>query len=196
MAKAPVLGLVKTRLGREMGPAAATRFYRATAHALVRRLKRDPRFDITLAVAPDAARLTRALPAGCKRISQGGGDLGARMQRLLEHGPARPVVLVGTDIPGIRATHLATAFRRLGSADVVLGPAADGGFWLVGFRRFPGTPAPFGGVRWSQPGTLCEVEANLAGWRVARGDVLADVDSAADLHSLAAISGRCVLPAV
>jgi uncharacterized protein len=194
MAKTPVLGLVKTRLGREIGAAAATRFYRATASAVLGRLARDPRFEVVLAIAPDCGLATRGLPPGLGRVRQGQGDLGAKMQRLLKHGGPGPVVLIGTDIPGIRGGHLVDAFRRLGRSDVVLGPAEDGGFWMVGVRRGSRTPHLFQGVRWSHAETLADVERNLAGLRVAHGAALSDVDSAADLRRQSAMLGRRVLP--
>ncbi|WP_425283593.1 DUF2064 domain-containing protein [Methyloceanibacter stevinii] len=52
--------------------------------------------------------------------------------------PPGPVVLVGSDIPRISRAHIAEAFRLLGNADAVFGPAQDGGYWLVGFKRSPG----------------------------------------------------------
>jgi uncharacterized protein len=195
MAKTPVMGLVKTRLGREIGPAAATRFYRATAGAVIGRLAADPRFDITLAVAPDSGVKSRALPPGVRRRPQGTGDLGARMQRLLAQNPPGPVVLIGTDIPAIRARHIVDVARQLGRHDVVLGPADDGGFWLVGYRRFPGTPQAFSHVRWSHAETCADVVRNLAAWRVAYGAVLSDVDSGGDLARQSALLGRRILPA-
>ncbi len=194
MAKTPVLGLVKTRLGREIGPAAATRFYRATAAAVLGRLALDRRFEVILAIAPDAGVATRGLPARLARCPQGPGDLGAKMQRLLERGGPGPVVLIGTDIPGIRGRHIVEAFRLLGRNDVVLGPADDGGFWMVGFRRFPRTPQPFRRVRWSHAETLANVERNLTGWRVAHGARISDVDCALDLAQQSAMLGRRVLP--
>ncbi len=196
MAKTPVLGLVKTRLGREIGPAAATRFYRATASAVLGRLSCDPRLEVILAIAPDAGVATRGLPPGLRRLPQGPGDLGARMQRLLQLSGPGPVVLIGTDIPGIRVSHIAAAFQLLGRNDVVLGPADDGGFWMVGFRRFPRMPKPFGRVRWSHAETRADVERNLSGWRVGLGAVLSDVDSAADLAHQSPLIGRRVLPIV
>jgi uncharacterized protein len=196
MAKTPVMGRVKTRLGREVGPAAATRFYRATMSAVLGRLSRDPRFEIILAIAPDTGLASRGLPPGPQRVPQGAGDLGEKMQRLLERGPPGPVVLIGTDIPGIRVSDIAAAFRLLGRNDVVLGPAGDGGFWMVGYRRFPRMPNAFPRVRWSHAETLADVAVNLSGWRVAHGTVLSDVDSAADLVRLSPMLGRRVLPTV
>ena len=75
--------------------------------------------------------------------------------------PPGPAVLVGTDIPSLGPRHIAEAFRLLGHHDVVFGPAADGGFWLVGARRSPRLPPLFGQVRWSSPHTLEDALAGL-----------------------------------
>ena len=152
--RAPRFGAVKTRLARDVGALAAWRFHRATSAATVRRLA-DPRWELVLAVTPDRARID--LPAE-RTIGQGGGDLGARMARAL--AARSPTVLVGSDIPDLRRRHVARAFRALAAgADLVFGPAADGGFWLVGVRRRP-PRGLFAGARWSTAHALADVLAN------------------------------------
>lgn len=168
--KAPRFGAVKTRLARDIGALAAWRFYRATSRETVRRLA-DPRWDVVLAVTPERARTGRM-------AGQGRGDLGARMFRALA---ARPwTVLVGSDIPALDKGHVETAFRALDAgAGLVFGPAADGGFWLVGARRRP-PRALFAGARWSTPHALADVLANAAAHaKVALVDTLQDVDDGA-----------------
>src|SRR6476661_7654873 len=76
MAKAPVAGGAKTRLAREIGVAAATRFARQATAALLQCVSRDPRWQTVLAVSPDAAVGSRSWPRGIARVTQGGGDLG------------------------------------------------------------------------------------------------------------------------
>jgi uncharacterized protein len=99
------------------------------------------------------------------------------MRRALAACPPGPVVLVGGDIPGLVARHVAAAFRLLGGRDLVLGPAEDGGFWLVGVRRSPRLPPLFEGVRWSSPYALADTRAGLPR-KVSVGfvDRLEDVD--------------------
>ena len=139
--RAPRLGNGKRRLARDIGDLAALRFERAMLGRLGRRLGRDRRWRLRLAVTPDAARVARRLwPRGAPVATQGAGDLGGRMRRALASCPPGPAVLVGADIPGLAAHHIATAFRLLGRHDVVFGPAEDGGFWLVGARRCPRLP--------------------------------------------------------
>ena len=85
-------------------------------------------------------------------------------------------------MPGVGRARIAEAFRALGRADAVLGPATDGGYWLVGLRRTAAVPAGlFRGVRWSTAHALADTEASMAGLRVAHVATLADVDTAADL---------------
>lgn len=194
MARLPVLGAVKTRLARDVGAVAATRFYRHTCAALLRRLTADPRWETLLAVAPDTAVGARGLPSACRRMPQGRGDLGRRMQRILDRSPRGPVLIIGSDIPGVRPAHLWAAFRSLGRCDVVLGPACDGGYWLAGARRTPRVPRPFAGVRWSSPHALADTQANLGEAAVAFVDRLRDVDDGADYAETAAIRGRTVIP--
>jgi rSAM/selenodomain-associated transferase 1 len=190
MAKAPVAGRVKTRIAGQAGVAAAARFARLGAAALLRRVAADPRWSTTVAVTPDAAALRRLWPGGAALAPQGDGDLGRRMQRIFERAPHGPVVIVGTDVPGITPGLIAAAFRLLGRHDAVFGPAADGGYWLVGMRRRPRVLQPFHGVRWSTAHALDDTLANLSGRSVARVATLSDVDTAADLARCAGVFAR------
>lgn len=182
MLKEPRPGRVKTRLGRDIGMTAAAWWFRHNSMCLLRRLQ-DPRWQLTLAVSPDREGLqSRVWPAHLPRLAQGGGDLGARMARLMRGGPPGPVCIVGADIPGLTREHVARAFRALGGHDAVFGPAPDGGFWLAGLRRVaPPPPALFERVRWSSRHALNDSIMSLGRARVALTDTLDDVDTAADL---------------
>jgi len=194
MAKAPVAGAVKTRLARQVGVAQATRFTRASATALLARVGCDPRWQTILAVTPDPVPACRCWPRRVPRMPQGRGDLGARMQRIFDALPPGPVLIVGTDVPGITRSHIAHAFRLLGRHDAVLGSAADGGYWLVGLKRRPRTLQIFADVRWSSPHALADTLVNLRGRSVAFAATLSDVDDAKDFAASAAYLGRRVLP--
>jgi len=186
MAKAPRLGRVKTRLARDVGAVAAWNFYRRNLEAVTRGLSADPRWQTYLGVSPDDSANDPALwPLDLPRLAQGGGDLGARMARLLDAMPPGPAVVIGADIPGIRPDHIWAAFRALGQADAVFGPADDGGYWLVGLKRRPAPAGLFRGVRWSSPDALADTLANLpAHWRHALAATLSDVDDGAQLSRL------------
>lgn len=178
----PRLGRVKTRLAREIGALAALRFHRDTLNRLLRRVAGDPRWRLWLAVTPDRAVHAPVWSHGARVIAQGGGDLGRRMARPLHRLPPGPVVIVGSDIPDADTPRIAAAFRALGRAAFVFGPAEDGGYWLVGAARRRAVPRSlFRGVRWSGPHALADSLAGVPrGAAVAFVDTLADVDDAAD----------------
>ena len=178
-ARAPRLGRVKRRLARDVGDRAALDFYRATLLATWRRLAADRRFRTVLAVTPDRGG---GWPAGAARVAQGSGDLGARMWRACRLRPRGRVVIVGSDIPGLRADDVAQAFRLLGRAPCVFGPAADGGYWLVGFAPRRGE-MPFRGVRWSSQHALADTLARLTRPALLLRQ-LRDVDCGADLFAI------------
>ena len=98
--------------------------------------------------------------------------------------PPGPAIIVGSDIPAIKPSDIARAFRLLGNVDAVFGRARDGGYWLVGLRRSPRLLAPFANVRWSGPHALADTLRNLQGQRVAFAATLSDVDSEEDYRRL------------
>lgn len=183
MVKEPRPGRVKTRLGREIGMVEAAWWFRRQTARLLRRLE-DPRWELVLAVTPDAEGMeSRIWPAHLPRIAQGAGNLGDRMGWIFRSLPPGPVCIIGADIPGIERDHIARAFRALGGSDAVVGPAPDGGYWLIGLKRTrPAPPSLFEGVRWSGPHAMADTLATLSTDRIAMIDTLADVDTAADLR--------------
>lgn len=194
MVREPVAGRVKTRLAKAVGVAEAVRFYRSTQRAVIARLSGRAFWETILAVAPDRATGSRVWPRCVTAIGQGGGDLGTRMQRPMRNLPPGPVCVVGTDIPGIEPRHIRRAFRLLGATGVVLGPAADGGFWLIGMRRRPRVKWPYAGVRWSTNGTRAAVEANFGPGELGHAELLHDVDDPADLARERGQFGRLIRP--
>jgi uncharacterized protein len=181
-ARMPRLAAGKRRLARDIGAVAALRFERAMLARSLRRLGRDRRWQLRLAMTPDRAawRWKEAFP-------QGSGDLGERMYRVLAACRPGPAVLVGTDIPGLSPAHIAEAFALLGRHDLVFGPASDGGFWLVGTKH---RPPDFGEVRWSSPHALEDVLVNLPrSLSVGFGATLDDVDDGAAYRRLGPFRG-------
>lgn len=183
MVKEPRPGRVKTRLGRDIGMTASAWWFRHQTARLIRRLQ-DPRWRVVLAVAPDREGLqSRIWPAQIWRMPQGRGSLGDRMARALRRQLPGPVCVVGADIPGITRLHIARAFQALGGAEAVFGPAADGGYWLIGLKNARPAPASlFENVRWSTEHALADTVASLGDLRVAYTDILHDVDTADDLR--------------
>lgn len=182
MVKEPRPGRVKTRLGRDIGIVAAAWWFRHQVTRLLRQIE-DPRWQVVLAVSPDrAGLLSRVWPAHLPRVAQKAGDLGDRMGRILRGMPPGPVCIIGADIPGVTRRHIAKAFAALGPNDAVLGPALDGGYWLVGLKRSRAIPATlFAGVRWSTAHALSDTINTLGGARIGLVDTLQDVDAARDL---------------
>ncbi len=209
MVKEPRAGKTKTRLAKIIGAARATGVYRAMMASLVARLGRDTRWQTVLAVSPDEALGQAVFGRGTGRIGhsrigqgqigqaqigQGRGDLGQRLQRLADRIPAGPIVIVGTDIPAITPSAIASAFRALGRHDAVFGPSSDGGYWLVGLKRRPRVAIAFANVRWSSPHALKDTQANFRGLSVAKIAVLDDVDDGAAFAAMKHLIGRRVLP--
>lgn len=181
MVKEPVPGRVKTRLGADIGMVPAAWWVRHQTNRMIRRLN-DPRWSLTLAIAPDRALRSPIWPAGPYRMGQSAGDLGDRMAGIFRALPPGPALIVGADIPGLAPLHLARAFDALGHHDAVIGPASDGGYWLIGLRRTAAIPAGlFDSVRWSTPHARSDTLATMRGLRTIQTDLLDDVDSAADL---------------
>jgi uncharacterized protein len=174
-ARAPRLGTVKRRLARDIGDRAALRFHTATLTALLRDLNASRRLDVVLAVTPDRTRFR--LPVRVARIDQGHGDLGVRMARALRR--YRRVALMGCDIPDASAADVGAAFRRLGTADAVFGPAADGGYWLIALG--PRRPSDlFGVARWSTEHALADTLRQFRHFRIGFLRRLTDIDTVAE----------------
>jgi uncharacterized protein len=192
MAKAPRAGAVKTRLAADVGDAAACRLAQAFIVDLAARLGAAD-LPVHWAVWPPDGDLGVAL-AQDRRFAQDGADLGARMAHAMARVHAAhggPVVAVGTDSPHLDPAHLLMAVSLLWSeCDVVLGPAADGGYWLVG-TAVP-QPAIFTDVAWGTAGVLAATESKAAraGLRVRHVPATFDVDDAAGLRALRALLAR------
>ena len=164
-ARAPVPGRCKTRLVPALGRDGAARLHRQ----LVRRTlaaARASAMPVELWCAPDARH---GFFAACRRDygvvlrRQPAGDLGRRMAlalaRVLREG-ADAVILVGSDCPGFAARDFTSASAALGRADCVLQPSTDGGYVLIGARRFE--RRALAGVAWSSGDELAQTRTRLA----------------------------------
>lgn len=136
-AKAPRKGLVKTRLAAELGEDAALRTYRAVCDQIVRQV--SSRYSITIWYTPsDALEEMREWLGPRRYLPQSQGDLGERLANAFdshfEKGDG-PVLAIGADAPGADSNVLAEAEVALEAADIVLGPAFDGGYYLIAMKR-------------------------------------------------------------
>jgi rSAM/selenodomain-associated transferase 1 len=184
IAKEPVAGLAKTRLAPAFGEAGAARAAAAMlADTLAAVASAGP--DPWLCFTPPEARerLARLAP-GFGLLAQGPGDLGDRLAAclagLLAAGAGR-VAIVGADTPHVPAASYRRAFTLLDEADVVLGPALDGGYYLVAARA--ARPELFRGVPMGTATVLAETLARAArrGLTVALLPPLRDLDRVEDL---------------
>jgi rSAM/selenodomain-associated transferase 1 len=180
--------MVKSRLAATLGAEAAAGVYRVLAEEVVRRTAppRDQYDRVVLFDPPSAGAAIGewlGVAAGAL-LPQSPGDVGARMERafdvLFQRG-ARRVALVGTDVPALAFEDVRDALETLDDHDVALGPATDGGYYLIALKG----PAPelFRGLSWSGPDVLTRTLDRAAGRalsvRVLR--TIGDVDTIQDL---------------
>ncbi len=168
MARWPAPGRCKQRLSGGLGPARAALIQQVlTAHtlAVASQLQGVEVVVATDGVGPRAARRWLGACAGLRWVGQGRGGLGLRMQRQINRAireGARSVVLIGSDLPQLEQADLAAGFACLGAAagdgcDLVLGPADDGGYWLIGLHQ--SQPSLLGGIPWGSDQVMgCTVE--------------------------------------
>jgi rSAM/selenodomain-associated transferase 1 len=196
-ARAPQPGRVKTRLARKIGDTAAAEFYAAmlrdclaVAQSAARRLGDC---EVFVAHTPDDAFApgphSLAPFWNGARLPQGGGDLSERMRQVLNQLHARGArrdILLGSDTPDLPADFIMRALACLTEADLVFGPARDGGFYLIGANA-PPLEELFKAVNWSAPDTLERTLANARrlGLSVSLLAQWDDVDEPDDVSRLA-----------
>lgn len=186
MAKAPLAGFAKTRLIPALGAEGAADL---AAQMLARTLTAAQTSGVgrvELCAEPDpfsSEWRSVTFPEGLDYSAQGEGDLGERMARvsarILARGEA--VMLMGTDCVQMSPALLRQATSALAESDAVLYPTRDGGYALLGLRRF--TPAIFRDMPWSTERVFALTRERLhhLGWQLALGDCLDDVDQPDDL---------------
>lgn len=189
MLKFPAPGAVKTRLAPALGTHRACELHRALVrHTLAAvdlfAAHGEVAVEVRVANAPDEAAARAWLGGGVKIRDQGEGDLGARMDRAVTTAfaeGAEAVVVIGGDCPELKAGHLTSAFIALAHNVAVLGPAADGGYYLIGMRR--ALPALFHGIRWGGAEVFAQTlaAARALPVEIALLATLRDIDVPADL---------------
>ncbi len=187
-AKYPVPGLVKTRLVPALGAVRAARLHRRLTEAA---LDTGRESGLSVAVCAAGAPLHRFrawLGDGLRYERQSNGDLGRRLDHAFTaafHRGSATVIAIGADVPGLTPTILREAARALESTDVVLGPATDGGYTLIGVRQ--PQPALFRNIAWGTDRVLAQTRTALAasGLTCCELPELSDVDRADDLDGVA-----------
>jgi uncharacterized protein len=186
--KDPRPGTVKSRLAMAIGAEAAASVYRVIAEDVVRRTApRGDEYDRVIVFDPPeaAGAIGRWLSVeAAVLVPQSPGDIGVRMERAFEElfaGGARRVALTGTDVPALAREDVRAALESLDDHDVAIGPATDGGYYLIALRR--PQPELFRAIRWSSDDVLASTLE-----RAARSDLsvrllrtIGDVDTVEDL---------------
>lgn len=194
VARYPQAGTTKTRLARSLGEEETVRLYRAFLTDLAHRFGKQPAYDLhwayTTAEVDYAAFMAELAPSSVRQMRffpQQGDGLGERLhnafRRTYAQGYER-TVLIGSDSPQISADAITEASRALDRADVVLGPAEDGGYYMIAMRKphdvFRGIPMSTGAV------LRMTVElAQRQGLEVSLQETLFDIDELSDLARLA-----------
>lgn len=194
-AKPPVPGQVKTRLAAEIGDRAAAQLARAFLFDTCDRVAELPAVRAVIASTAPAPSL---FPPGAEVWLQGEGDLGARLHRMLRRGLEEGgfVIAIGADSPGLPLSVLGDAVAALGETDAVLGPADDGGFYLLGLRRLD--HGLLEDLPWSAPATFDRTAEQLRqrGYEPRILQPWFDIDVASDLQRLWTLlaSGQATAP--
>jgi rSAM/selenodomain-associated transferase 1 len=175
-ARWPQAGKVKTRLAAALGDDAAACIYRRLLDHTVG-TARDSGVPVELRVTGAPCEVFEAeFGPGFSVREQGEGDLGDRLARV-----EPPALVIGSDLPALTAGLLREAAAALAVNEVVIGPARDGGYWLIGLRK----PMPwlFENMAWSTPAVLPETLSRLKarGITPAMLPELADIDEPEDL---------------
>jgi hypothetical protein len=188
--KAPVAGRVKTRLAADLGPIGAAALYRRLGRQVVAAASSDTHQTVVWYAPVAGGRRVRAWLDGLGVSgfrAQPDGDLGDRLRTAFathfREGAGR-VVIIGSDCPGLDRPVIADAFAALDDHDVVLGPARDGGYYLIGMKALQ--EPLFQGMPWSSVAVLNETTAAARSLGLAYHllSPLRDVDSIADARAL------------
>jgi uncharacterized protein len=200
-AKEPRPGQVKTRLSPPLSPEAAAQLAHCFIQDILDEMALIPEVRLAVAFTPPKARgfFRRLAPPGTDLFSQEGSDLGERMARAFARSFAAgfgPVLLRGSDVPDLPAALVseAKAVLAAGQAQVVLGPATDGGYHLVGLTG--PQPALFRGPVWSGSTVLTDTLrlARQLGLRVHLLPPWPDIDTYDDLRTFLHRSGPAPQP--
>jgi rSAM/selenodomain-associated transferase 1 len=184
--KCPDPGLVKTRLARDIGDHAACEIYRTMAEKIFAETSPDAgSYERMVFYSPSASeqKVTEWLP-GVKVLPQRGADIGEIMDNAfcdMFGAGAGKAVVTGVDIPGLNSHIVNLAFQELGHADVVIGPAMDGGYYLIGMKAR--LSDIFRGIPWGTAKVLVET-LRVAGrlkLTVRTVTAMTDVDTLDDL---------------
>jgi rSAM/selenodomain-associated transferase 1 len=178
--KAPRLGTVKTRLAGKLGKEGAISAYMKLVEQLVNNLLGLKAVQVRYAPDDGFAEIQSWLQPGWTAALQGEGDLGERLHFAFESAFAEgftKVVIIGSDCPYVTQGDIEQAWEALEKRDVVLGPAQDGGYWLIGLRK--NQPLLFQGIPWSTDQVFAQTlqRAKSQGLSISLLQILEDIDT-------------------
>ena len=186
--RCPVPGEVKTRLIPALGAEGAAALHRRLVLRTLRAAIESCRtvaanLELHFAGGTETA-MSHWLGAPARFVSQGPGDLGARMARAFDEAfrvGSTATIIIGSDCPELSADVITRAFSRLSEVPVVLGPALDGGYYLIGLSR--PMPELFRDIPWGTDRVLADSLAVLhgRGCQAALLDPLGDIDRPEDI---------------
>lgn len=200
--RVPTCGMTKTRLGQGIGHKQATALYAAFVRDLGIRLTSAARRDgydlywfYTDPADRGTASLEHLLPPDSTLLPQAGADLGERLLHGFRSLQARgydKIAVLGSDSPHIPAAWVREAFDALTSDDVMIGPARDGGYYLLALRARREIDDLFTGISMSTPSVCAETveRASRLGRTIHLGRVTFDVDELDDLQTLYDVLGN------
>jgi rSAM/selenodomain-associated transferase 1 len=179
--KAPRPGFVKTRLG--LGPEAECAAYQRLAQAVLREVTHFDDVELRFSPIDGEKEIQPWLRPGWRAAPQADGDLGVRLTNAFAQAfgaGARRVVIIGSDCPYLLAEDITTAWAQLRNCDVILGPALDGGYWLIGLTQT--RPELFHAIPWSSDQVLSATLARVKalGLKTVLLRALSDVDTSED----------------
>jgi len=188
--KNPERGKVKSRLAAVIGNDSAVSVYKNIVDRMLSTLK-EGTFPLYICFSPKNAQkpVKNWLGREYRYIPQNGKDLGERMRNgfteAFEMG-FKKVVLIGSDIPDLALEFIEEAFITLNKSDAVIGPAFDGGYYLIGFKDKTFSPQVFEGIAWGTQNVFDETVKKLKRFRRAVHTLpyQRDIDTAKDLNYL------------
>jgi rSAM/selenodomain-associated transferase 1 len=188
--KNPEKGKVKSRLAADIGKKSALCVYKNLVTQMLSNLRRGT-FPFYICFHPKRAEksIKEWLGREYRYMPQRGNDLGERMRNGFIDGFAMGhgrVLLIGSDIPGLKIHDINEAFKSLKTMDAVIGPAYDGGYYLIGFREKTFFPQVFEGIAWGTKNVFAQTMKKLKRSRrvVYTLPHLSDIDTAEDLGNL------------
>ena len=178
-ARRPEISVGKSRLKKKIGKITGSNLYLNNLLKTLKIFYRDKRFNLKICVFPDNASKfwSKSVFPKINRVPQGKGDLGEKMWTILSKD-RKCKIIIGSDIIGIKVKYIIEAWKKLKNNDIVLGPAEDGGFWLIGIANKKKLKFIFNNVNWDIDNTLAQLKYNLTKNNISIGyiETLKDID--------------------